>query len=44
MAIPLYGQNKAGNALKSSVNNVGYKEITVVTAGDASHTLSAEEG
>ena len=44
MSIPLYGQNKAGNALKSAVNNVGYKEITVVTAGDASHTLSADDG
>mgnify|MGYP003151535775 FL=1 len=43
MAIPLYGQNKAGEALKSAANSVGYKEITVVTAGDASHTLSESD-
>jgi len=44
MSIPLYGQNKAGDALQSVVNNNGYKEITVVTAGDASHTLSTGDG
>ena len=43
MAIPLYGQNKAGEALKSAANSAGYKEITVVTAGDASHTLSESD-
>ena len=40
MSIPLYGQNKAGDALQSAANSTGYKEITVVTAADASHTLS----
>ena len=44
MSIPLYGQNKAGDALQSVVNNKGYKEITVVTAGHASHTLSSDDG
>jgi len=44
MSIPLYGQNKAGNALKSTVNNTGYREITTVTAGDDSHTLTADDG
>ena len=44
MGIPLYGQNKAGNALGSAVSSSGYKEITVVTAGDASHTLSESDG
>ena len=43
MSIPLYGQNKAGDALKSAVNSSGYKEITVITAGDASHTLSESD-
>tara|TARA_R100001594_G_C3926270_1_gene236997 strand:- start:12 stop:587 length:576 start_codon:yes stop_codon:yes gene_type:complete len=42
--IPLYGQNKVGNILNNVVNNDGYKEITVVTAGDDSHTLSAADG
>ena len=44
MAIPMYGQNKAGNALSGVVKNAGYKEIATVTAGDSSHTLSAEDG
>jgi len=44
MAIPLYGQNKAGEKLNSLVKNTGYKEISVVTAGDASHTLSEDDG
>jgi len=41
--IPLYGQNKDGNALDAVSNWAapGYNEITVVTAGDASHTLTA---
>jgi len=43
MGIPLYGQNKAGNALGAAANSAGYKEITVVTAGDASHTLSVAD-
>ena len=43
MSIPLYGQNKTGNALDNAVKNAGYKEITTITAGDASHTLSAED-
>ena len=44
MAIPLYGQNKDGDALGALSKNVGYKEITTITAGHASHTLSEEEG
>ena len=44
MAIPLYGQNKAGGILNNVINNDGYREITVVTAADDSHTLSAADG
>ena len=44
MSIPLYGQNKVGDVLNNTVKNDGYKEISVVTAGDASHTLSADDG
>ena len=44
MAIPMYGQNKAGGILNNLVNNDGYKEITVITAADDSHTLSASDG
>ena len=44
MAIPLYGQNKDGDALGALSKNVGYKEIVTITAGHASHTLSEEEG
>ncbi len=44
MSIPMYGQNKAGNALGGVVKNAGYKEISTVTAGDSSHTLSADDG
>ena len=44
MAIPLYGQNKAGNILSNLIKNDGYKDITVVTAADDSHTLSAADG
>ena len=42
--IPLYGQNKAGNILSNLIKNDGYKDITVVTAADDSHTLSAADG
>ncbi len=38
MANPLYGQNKADNALANSINNTGWREISVVTAADDSHT------
>ena len=44
MAIPLYGQNKAGSILNNLINNDGYREITVVTAADDSHTLAASDG
>ena len=44
MAIPLYGQNKAGGILNNTIKNSGYREITVVTAADDSHTLSAADG
>ena len=44
MAIPLYGQNKAGDQLGRAVTNNGFKEITVVTAGDDSHTLDVTDG
>ena len=44
MAIPLYGQNKAGSILNNLVNNDGYREITVITAADDSHTLAASDG
>ena len=44
MGIPLYGQNKAGQVLGNSVRNSGFKEITVVTAADDSHTLSVDDG
>ena len=44
MSMPLYGQNKAGEVLDNSIKNAGYKEISVVTAGDASHTLSRDDG
>ena len=44
MAIPLYGQNKAGGILNNLVNNDGYREITVITAADDSHTLAASDG
>jgi len=44
MSMPLYGQNKVGNVVSSLVKNNGYKEISVVTAGDASHTLSETDG
>ena len=44
MSIPLYGQNKVGDVLNNLVKNDGFKDISVVTAGDASHTLSANDG
>ena len=44
MANPLYGQNKADNILDQSIKNTGWREITVVTAGDDSHTLTAADG
>ena len=44
MSIPLYGQNKVGDVLNNVVKNDGFKDISVVTAGDASHTLSADDG
>ena len=44
MGIPLYGQNKVGDILDNTSKNSGYKEISVVTAGDASHALSAADG
>ena len=44
MGIPMYGQNKAGQALSGVVKNAGYKEISTVTAGDISHTLTADDG
>ena len=44
MGIPMYGQNKAGQALSGVVKNAGYREISVVTAGDATHTLTADDG
>ena len=44
MSIPMYGQNKDGGALGALAKNVGYKEITTITAGHASHTLTEAEG
>jgi hypothetical protein len=44
MGIPLYGQNKVGDILDNTSKNSGYKEISVITAGDASHALSAADG
>jgi len=45
MSMPLYGQNKDGNALNaaSENNSGGYREISVITAGDASHTLTTAD-
>tara|TARA_Y100001973_G_C5139550_1_gene302209 strand:+ start:67 stop:636 length:570 start_codon:yes stop_codon:yes gene_type:complete len=44
MGIPYYGMNKDGNSLDSVILNHGFREITVVTAGDASHTLTDADG
>jgi len=45
MSIPLYGQNKDGDALDAVAEwaSGGYKEITTITAGHASHTLSTSD-
>ena len=45
MAIPLYGQNKDGDALNSAAENNagGYREISIITAGDSSHTLTTAD-
>ena len=45
MGIPLYGQNKDGNALNASteIHSGGFKEISIITAGDASHTLGTAD-
>jgi len=45
MSMPLYGQNKDGNALNAAAENNagGYREISVITAGDASHTLTTAD-
>ena len=44
MSVPQYGLNKHADALNASINNTGFKNITVVTAADDSHTLSASDG
>lgn len=44
MGHPLYGSIKADNVLNNAVRNNGYREITVATAGDASHTLDNTDG
>ena len=43
--MPLYGQNKDGKALNAAAenNSGGYREISVVTAGDESHTLTTAD-
>tara|TARA_R100001244_G_scaffold14848_1_gene16433 strand:+ start:800 stop:1375 length:576 start_codon:yes stop_codon:yes gene_type:complete len=45
MSIPLYGQNKDGDALNSAAENNagGYRDISIITAGDASHTLTTAD-
>ena len=45
MAIPLYGQNKDGDALNAAAENNagGYREISIITAGDSSHTLTTAD-
>ena len=44
MSVPQYGLNKHADALKAGFNNTGFKDITVVTAADDSHTLAASDG
>ena len=44
MANALYGSNKVDNGLYNLAKNVGYKEISIVTAADPTHTLTADEG
>ena len=39
----MYGQNKADSIISNLIVNDGYKEITVLTAADASHTLSTAD-
>jgi hypothetical protein len=43
--MPLYGQNKDGDALNAAAenNSGGYREISIITAGDASHTLTTAD-
>ena len=45
MSMPLYGQNKDGDALNAVAQwaSGGYKEITNITAGHDSHTLSTSD-
>ena len=45
MTMPLYGQNKDGDALNAAAENNagGYREISIITAGDASHTLTTAD-
>mgnify|MGYP003660591324 FL=1 len=45
MTMPLYGQNKDGDALNAAAenNSGGYREISIITAGDASHTLTTAD-
>jgi len=44
MSMPMYGQNKTGDALNALVKNAGYREISITTAADDSHTLTADDG
>ena len=45
MRIPMYGQNKDGEALSAvaEIYGAGFKEISTITAGDSSHTLSVAD-
>ena len=45
MSIPMYGQNKDGDALSAAaeIYGAGFKEISTITAGDSSHTLSVAD-
>jgi len=45
MSIPMYGQNKDGDALSAvaEIYGAGFKEISTITAGDSSHTLSVAD-
>ena len=45
MSIPMYGQNKDGDALNAAaeIYGAGFKEISTITAGDSSHTLSVAD-
>ena len=44
MAIPQYGLESHGNILSNVIKNDGFREITVATAADDSHTLTAADG